>query len=111
LVLTAERHGDALTRLIREESVTHALVPPVLLADLPEDLKLSGVLVGGEACPAGIVGRWSAGRRMINAYGPTEATVCATMSGPLSGAIVPPVGRPIWHTRGYGFGGGLQPPG
>src|SRR5262249_47231520 len=36
LVLTAERHGDALTRLIREESVTHALVPPVLLADLPE---------------------------------------------------------------------------
>jgi len=34
----AERSGTALAKLIREQNVTHATLPPVLLADLPEDL-------------------------------------------------------------------------
>src|SRR5262249_40171657 len=80
----AERGGDALAGLICEHNVSHATLPPVLLADLPEDVPLQTLIVAGEACPADVVARWSAGRRMINAYGPTEATVCATMSEALS---------------------------
>jgi non-ribosomal peptide synthetase component F len=80
-----ERSGDALAELIRSQRVTHATLPPALLADLPEDLPLRTLVVAGEACSSDTVARWSQGRRMINAYGPTETTVCATMSEPLSG--------------------------
>ena len=54
------------------------------------------LLLGGEACPAEVVDRWAPGRVVINAYGPTEATVYASMSAPLSvGAGVVPIGAPV----------------
>ena len=110
LVLPAEeRGGDALARLIREQHVTHATLPPVLLADLPEDLPLATLVVAGDICSPDEVARWSAGRRMINAYGPTETTVCATMSDALAGAEIPPIGRPISNTQIYVLDSGLQP--
>jgi non-ribosomal peptide synthetase component F len=105
---TAERSGDALAHLIREQGVTHATLPPVLLPDLPDDLPLRTLVVAGESCAPDLVARWSPGRRMINAYGPTETTVCATMSEALAGAIVPPIGRPIWNTRVYVLDGVLS---
>ena len=67
------------------------------------------LIVGGESPAPQVVEQWSKGRRMINAYGPTEATVCATISEPLSGANVPPIGWPIWNTRVYVLDAGLEP--
>ncbi len=88
LILRAgERGGDDLARLIREQGVTHATLPPAVLGDLSEDLPLQTLVVAGEACAADLVGRWSNRRQMINAYGPTETTVCATMSDALAGAL------------------------
>ena len=108
VVPAGERSGPALALLLREQNVTHATLPPALLADLSEDIPLTTLTVAGEACPADVVARWSQGRRMINAYGPTETTVCASMSEALSDASVPPIGRPIWNTRIYVLDGGLQ---
>src|SRR5690606_23000339 len=105
----AERSGDGLARLICAQGVTHATLPPAVVADLSEELPLATLIVAGEACPPDMAARWSAGRRMINAYGPTETTVCATMSAPLTGGSTPPIGRPIWNTRVYVLDGGLQP--
>ena len=65
-------------------------------ADLPG---LRVLIVGGEACDAGLAARWSGGRRMVNAYGPTESTVMVAASGPVDGAGEPPVGTPIPNTR------------
>ena len=43
--------------------------------------KLRILLVGGEACPQNLVKRWyRPGRRILNSYGPTEATVTATLT-------------------------------
>src|SRR5262245_7950330 len=50
VVSAGERGGDAVARLVREHALTHALFPPALVADLPEDLRLLGLLGGGEAC-------------------------------------------------------------
>ena len=105
-----ERSGEVLSSLIVEQKVTHATLPPVLLSDLSPELPLQSLIVAGEACSPEAVARWSAGRRMINAYGPTEATVCATMSEALSGGETPPpIGYPIWNTRVYVLDGGLLP--
>ncbi|MFD1147728.1 amino acid adenylation domain-containing protein [Saccharothrix hoggarensis] len=104
--------GDPLTDLLRAHRVTHATIPPVALAAMPaeDDLIPGGTLVvAGEASTTELVARWSAGRRMINAYGPTESTVCASMSEPLTGATTPPIGRPITNTRLYVLDDNLLP--
>ncbi len=55
---------------------------PTLLATIERDLpRLRILLVGGEACPQNLVVRWyRPGRTILNSYGPTEATVTATLT-------------------------------
>jgi len=102
--------GESLGQLLREAKVSHALIPPTVLGSLEGEVlpELRGLVVGGEACSAELVGRWSVGRRMVNAYGPTEATACVTMSDPLGGSGMVPIGRPIGNTRVYVLDGGLR---
>jgi nonribosomal peptide synthetase CepK len=46
---------------------------------------------------------------MINAYGPTEATVAVTASDPLTGEGTPPIGRPITGVSTYVLDDWLAP--
>ncbi|MFD6907583.1 amino acid adenylation domain-containing protein [Streptomyces sp. NPDC060077] len=103
--------GPALAATVARHGVTALLLPPSSLAVLPEDALPPGttLVVGAEACPPDLVERWSSGRRMVNAYGPTEATVMATMSRPLSGRVRPPLGEPVAGARVYLLDGALQP--
>ncbi|WP_198347222.1 non-ribosomal peptide synthetase [Nocardia terrae] len=89
--------GDELLGLLREERVTHAFTTPAALCGtdpvaLPE---LRALLVGGEACPAELVARWSADHALFNLYGPTETTVAVAMSDPLTAGAAITVGPPV----------------
>ncbi|WP_369212912.1 amino acid adenylation domain-containing protein, partial [Streptomyces flavofungini] len=103
--------GDELARLLRSRRVTHAAIPPAFLSQmLAEELpELRLLITGGEAMPAEVRRRWSAGRTMYNQYGVTEATIISTagLIGDSDGT--PPIGRPVANTRVYVLDGALRP--
>ncbi|MEU0236701.1 amino acid adenylation domain-containing protein [Nocardiopsis sp. NPDC006198] len=93
--------GEGLPRALREHRITHVTLPPALLPGLsPEELgPVEHLLVAGEACPGEQIARFCDDRAVYNGYGPTESTVCTTISAPLSGAGTPALGDPVAGTR------------
>ena len=75
-------------------SVLHAV--PTLLALFNQDLPNIRIInLGGEACPEALVNRWSkTGRKIFNTYGPTEATVSASLAELHAGEAVT-IGYPL----------------
>ncbi|WP_370962896.1 non-ribosomal peptide synthase/polyketide synthase [Amycolatopsis sp. cg9] len=103
--------GDQLRDVLAEGRVTHALIPPAALAtvedpDLPD---FRTVVVGGDVCPPELVAKWAPGRRMLNMYGPTEATVVSTVSEPLVTGAPVTIGRALRYTSAYVLDDRLQP--
>ncbi|WP_189974489.1 non-ribosomal peptide synthetase, partial [Streptomyces avidinii] len=112
VVVPANRRvGAELAGFFAESGVTHATLPPAVLAGLDEGSIAPDVVleVGGEACPPELVDRWAAGRLMFNTYGPTETTVDALSWRARPGAAEVPVGVPIGNTRAYVLDGSLSP--
>ncbi|MFB9835268.1 Pls/PosA family non-ribosomal peptide synthetase [Actinoallomurus acaciae] len=72
--------GAELWEFLHENDVTALCCVPTLLATIGDDLpRLRFLLVSGEPCPQELIARWHRpGRRFLNVYGPTEATVTAT---------------------------------
>lgn len=74
------RSGLGLVDFLRVHKISFFSTVPTLLAILDGDLPdLRLLVLGGEACNANLVKRWCrTGLRIMNTYGPTEATVIAT---------------------------------
>ncbi|MFP2930363.1 amino acid adenylation domain-containing protein, partial [Pyxidicoccus sp. 3LG] len=103
--------GTPLRTLLREESVTAVTLTPSVLAQLePEDFPtLETLLSAGEACTPELVERWGGRVRLLNAYGPTEVTVCATLSEPMRPGARLTIGRPWANVRVYVLDAALRP--
>nr|WP_249926143.1 AMP-binding protein [Streptomyces aureocirculatus] len=107
--------GAELAEVLRGGRVTHTLLPPAALATLPPDTPgslpdLKTLTVGADACGAELVARWAPYHRLVNSYGPTEATVVATWSDPLEpDDAAPPIGRRLPHTGTYVLDARLRP--
>ncbi|MFU9034453.1 MULTISPECIES: non-ribosomal peptide synthetase [Streptomyces] len=105
------RAGEPLADTIRRHAVNLAVLPPVVVASLPPDARLPEdmlLAVAGSACPPELVERWAGATRMVNAFGPTETTVCCSISERLDGGR-PPIGRPVAGHRLHVLDDALSP--
>src|SRR5688572_22102634 len=95
--------GPGLLETLRRGRVTVATLPPSVLAMLPPDdlPELRTVVSAGEAVDAATVERWSGGRAFVNAYGPTEVTVCATSAACEADGRAPAIGSALENVRVY----------
>ncbi|MFB6891576.1 amino acid adenylation domain-containing protein [Kitasatospora sp. NPDC056327] len=103
--------GHQLGELIRRTGATHTTIPPQVLAALPlaDHPSLRTIATAGDVLPAELVARWAPGRRMFNAYGPTESTVDALAVEVTDGTSAPPIGLPVLNTRAHVLDADLRP--
>jgi non-ribosomal peptide synthetase-like protein len=87
---------EALPLALANNQVTVLHAVPTLLALFSHDVdSLRLINLGGEMCPQALVTRWDKpGRALFNTYGPTEATVSASLAALQTGEPVT-IGRPL----------------
>ena len=77
------RLGAPLADFIAAQRLDHLALPPAALGTLPPgsvDPRVT-LVTGADRCPPELARRWASdGRRLVNAYGPTEATVNSTLA-------------------------------
>jgi amino acid adenylation domain-containing protein len=106
--------GEPLVRTLQQGAITHVSLPMAVLAAMPRDAvfdQLETLIIGGESLPPALAEHWGSRHRLFNAYGPTEATVCATAypyPAGHPGAVIP-IGRPLANMRVYILDRRLQP--
>jgi amino acid adenylation domain-containing protein len=103
--------GPLLVELLERERITAAILAPAVLAALPEAglPHLTRLVSAADVCPVDVVDRWRPGRHLLNAYGPTEITVCATTQVCQPGRQRPPIGGPLDNVRLYVLDQSMRP--
>jgi amino acid adenylation domain-containing protein len=109
--------GRAVTVLDLPTAYWHRLTEMIDDVAWPDGLRL--VILGGEQVHAAAVARWRARFgdrvRLVNTYGPTEATIIATACDLVAADTAgrPAIGRPVSQTTAYvlDHSGQLVPPG
>ncbi|MFE9456343.1 amino acid adenylation domain-containing protein [Streptomyces californicus] len=107
--------GRPLETTVARHGVTAITMSPSLLSGVSTEA-LRGVrtiAVAGEACPPDVLATWSPGRVFINAYGPSEDTVCSTLYEYAEARDQVLIGAPIANTEVFVMDrfGGLAPVG
>lgn len=89
--------GPDLANTLLEQRISHVTLPASSLAALPyqEYPDLSVLITAGEACAVDLLELWGKGRRFVNSYGPTEASVSASNAELQWDGGVVHIGRPL----------------
>jgi amino acid adenylation domain-containing protein len=105
----------AFLRLLRDERVSLAVLPPSFVRSLEQaPLRLRVLFTAGEAAGPEDAAHYAATLQYVNGYGPTEASICSSVHRVAAGekfSAGVPIGRPIANTRAYVLdaAGGLVP--
>jgi len=100
---------NLLADYIDNQHIDIATIPPALL-NKDHLLKLSTLVVAGESCNIEIMERYcQQGTQVINAYGPTESTVCATLHHYQHGDNNLNIGLPLINLDAYVLDKNLKP--
>ncbi|QFY07531.1 amino acid adenylation domain-containing protein [Nonomuraea phyllanthi] len=105
------RPGPPLADVVRRRGITSLSATPSVMgildpAGLPTVTELTSV---GEAITAETVRAWAPGRRLVNAYGPTEITVFCTLERCEPDGGTPAIGRAVAGTELYVLDEYLEP--
>ena len=94
---------ESLPIFLKDVEITHATIPPSILSAIPINKfhPLNTLVTAGESCPTILMRQWidRDGVDFINAYGPTEYTVCATVAKYAPSEEASHIGRPIANTQ------------
>jgi len=106
LCLLPEKDGkltEDIVQIFQEESITVVTLPPSLAKILPAgSLKsLKTLVLAGEASSQSLIDKWVKHVKLINAYGPTEGTVCATAHVYKEGDVASLIGKPLPNIQVY----------
>ncbi|MEB3189918.1 MAG: amino acid adenylation domain-containing protein, partial [Snowella sp.] len=103
--------GQPLIERLQTDKITHVTLPPSALAVLPKESlpNLQTLIVAGEACSLDLVKQWSIDRNFFNAYGPTEASVCASIGQCYQDDLKVTIGKAIANVQIYILDSHLQP--
>lgn len=113
---------EALTTWLSDHRIAAAYLPPFMLSPFrdgllrrPRPMFLRRLLVGVEPIPHGLLRSIQSlvpGLLIVNGYGPTESTVCATFYDVAPGGDAreaTPIGRPVANTQVYVLDSHLDP--
>jgi amino acid adenylation domain-containing protein len=107
-VLPKDLTGDTekLENYINDNLITVTTLPPPYLANLnsAKISTLKKLITAGSEMSVNLYEKWKGQAEYINAYGPTETTICATIwkdDGSSTELKKVPIGRPITNTQVY----------
>ncbi|MCB9252009.1 MAG: non-ribosomal peptide synthase/polyketide synthase [Flavobacteriales bacterium] len=115
VIASLEEVKDAFkfTELVNSSKVELATLPPSFINGIKDqDIHLSTIVSAGEPLHIKLAKEiTSKGIQLINAYGPTESTVCATLAVQTDGQKKVSIGKPVPNTKIYVLNndGKLQP--
>jgi len=106
LHVLSEKNGrltEDLVEILQDQNISVVTLPPSVANVLPIELSftLKTLVLAGESGNSMLVNNWSDKVNLVNAYGPTEATVCATCHVFSKGDSPTIIGKPIHNVQVY----------